>query len=328
MPTRQHTTALRLVNRRKGTSRRDSAPFQEPAVIVTYRELAPTPELRGRVRAYFSFTPGAASWGGHRTVLREVLFTREESFCAPLFADGHTSLVMDLGATCHLGKGWTFGTPVRGRAIGALRTAEGAVGSARSEMIGVYFEPGSTTALLQVPAIELTDQVVNLEDVWGSPSARLAEDLAELEETARIDRLEAMLLERLRRAPTPASSINVVGLARWVRAEPTAITVRRLAAAAGVSRQHLTRVFREVVGVSPKRYCRLARFQAGLIHAGVGAGVKWAQVAAELGYADQSHMIAEFRELGSLTPEELATQRWFHPFISEARSRRSPLPAG
>jgi AraC-like DNA-binding protein len=43
--------------------------------------------------------------------------------------------------------------------------------------------------------------------------------------------------------------------------------------------------------------------------------------AAELGYADQSHMIAEFRELSGLTPDALATQRWFHPFILEARSR-------
>jgi AraC-like DNA-binding protein len=49
--------------------------------------------------------------------------------------------------------------------------------------------------------------------------------------------------------------------------------------------------------------------------------VQWAEVAAELGYADQSHMIAEFRELSGLTPDALATQRWFHPFILEARSR-------
>ena len=103
------------------------------------------------------------------------------------------------------------------------------------------------------------------------------------------------------------------------------MNVNRLADAAGVSRQHLTRVFRETVGVSPKRYCRLARFQAGLAYAGAGDGVKWAQVAAELGYADQSHMIAEFRELSSLTPEALATQRWFHPFILEARSGRGRL---
>ena len=105
------------------------------------------------------------------------------------------------------------------------------------------------------------------------------------------------------------------------------MTVRRLADAAGVSRQHLTHVFRQAVGVSPKRYCRLARFQAGLVHAGVGAGVQWSRVAAELGYADPSHMIAEFRELSSLTPEALATQRWFHPFILDARARRPHAPA-
>jgi transcriptional regulator GlxA family with amidase domain len=103
--------------------------------------------------------------------------------------------------------------------------------------------------------------------------------------------------------------------------EPASMTVRRLAGAAGVSRQHLTRVFRQVIGMSPKRYCRLARFQAGLAYADAGARVKWPQVAAELGYADQSHMIAEFRELSSLTPEALATQRWFHPFILDARAR-------
>jgi AraC-like DNA-binding protein len=57
------------------------------------------------------------------------------------------------------------------------------------------------------------------------------------------------------------------------------------------------------------------------VYAGAGAGVPWARVAAELGYADQSHMIAEFRELSGLTPDALATGRWFHPFILEARSR-------
>jgi AraC-like DNA-binding protein len=190
-------------------------------------------------------------------------------------------------------------------------------------MLGVYFEPGATSALLQVPAIELTDHIVNLERLWGGQGARLAEDLADLDEAARVDRLEATLLERVRRTPARPLRCDVVGLARWVRAEPTSMTVLRLADAAGVSRQHLTRVFRQVIGVSPKRYCRLARFQAGLSYAGAGIGVKWAEVAAALGYADQSHMIAEFRELSSLTPEALATQRWFHPFILEARSRMS-----
>src|SRR5262249_36962172 len=96
-------------------------------------------------------------------------------------------------------------------------------------------------------------------------------------------------------------------------------TVESLASSAGVSRQHLARLFREYVGISPKLYCRLARFQSGLAYAGLGKNVHWAETAIDLGYADQSHMIAEFREFSSLTPQQIATERWFHPFIERAR---------
>jgi AraC-like DNA-binding protein len=303
------------VNRKKRTSRDD--------ILVTYRELAPSPALRGYVRAYFVFTPGDDPWFGSRSVTHEVGFTPNESFCAPLLADAHASLVVDLGATCQVGQGWTLGTPVRAQAIGAQQAVAGAVGNARSAMIGAYLEPGSTSALFDVPAAELTDRVVNLDDLWGLAGARVAEDLVECGATARVDRFERALLERVGRARAPRTTLDIPGLVRWIRSDPTRMTVGRLADAAGVSRRHLTRVFHEIVGVSPKRYCRLARFRAGLAYAGAGAGVKWAQVAAELGYADQSHMIAEFRRLSSLTPEALATGRWFHPFILDARARRA-----
>ena len=97
---------------------------------------------------------------------------------------------------------------------------------------------------------------------------------------------------------------------------------------AGVSRQHLTRVFRDVVGLTPKLYCRLVRFQAGLVYAGCGSSVDWAGVAQHLGYADQSHMIAEFKQFSSLTPRQLASRPWFHPFIerAKARPRASVMP--
>lgn len=305
------------MNRRNGTSGHP--------VLVTYRELAPRRELRSQVRAYYTFTPGAAPWRGSHAVIREVQFTSEDSFCSPVFAAGHSSLVFELGATCHLGTGWVFGAPVQARVIGALRTVGAPAGSSHAEMMGVYFEPGATSALLHIPAPEITDQVVTLEQLWGSCGARLAEALAELDEAQRISRLEAVLLDRMRHARPPQWRVDVAGLARWASVEPFSMTVQRLAGAAGVSRQHLTRVFRQVIGVSPKRYCRLARFQAGLIHAGAGPRVDWADVAAGLGYADQSHMIAEFRELSGLTPDALATGRWFHPFILEARSRARDL---
>jgi AraC-like DNA-binding protein len=96
-----------------------------------------------------------------------------------------------------------------------------------------------------------------------------------------------------------------------------------MAWAAGVSRQALTRTFREHVGVTPKLYCMLARFQSSLVVAGSGRNAECARVAAELGYADQSHMIAECRRFSSLTPYQLATSKWFHPFIERAKARKN-----
>src|SRR5262249_59962280 len=96
----------------------------------------------------------------------------------------------------------------------------------------------------------------------------------------------------------------------------------------GVSRQHLARVFRERIGLAPKTYCNLVRFQSGLVYAG-RTGVDWAQAAAAMGYADQSHMISEFRRFSSLTPQTLAAGAWFHPFIERARERTLTLqPTG
>ena len=313
------------MHRKNGTSEPRSDSAAEPDVIVTYRELAPAPVLRGTVRTYFSFVPGSPVWSGNRRVLREVRFTRGMSFCAPQLAAGHASLVVELGAECHLDNGWHTGTPPRAQAIGPLRTVGSAPESVRSAMIGAYFEPGAAAGLLWLPAIELADRVVALEDIWGRASVTLAEDLAALDEVARVDLFESAILEHIQPATAPRSSVDVIGLTRWVRAHPSSMTVGRLADVAGVSRQHLSRVFREAVGVSPKRYCQLARFHAGLAYAGVGRGVRWAHVAAELGYADQSHMIAEFRQLSSLTPESLATRQWFHPFILDAQTRHASV---
>jgi AraC-like DNA-binding protein len=322
---RYHRSAVyggfKPMNRKNRTSRIAAESAGSKPVLVTYREFLPAPELRRHVRAFFSFIP-AASRLGDRPITRQVEFGAGDSFCAPLFADGHMSIVIDLPASCRLGQGWEFGTPLRARAIGPMRTASASPDDVRAEMIGAYLEPGAALGLLRVPASELTDRVVDLDDVWGrggQDAASLADDLAELDEAGRVDRFEAGLIARLKSLRPLRTSVDVVGLARSVR-DRSQTSVRDLADAAGVSARHLSRVFEDVVGVSPKRYCRLARFRAGLKYAGRGTGVSWAQVAAELGYADQSHMIAEFREFSCLTPEILGREQWFHPFILEAVS--------
>jgi methylphosphotriester-DNA--protein-cysteine methyltransferase len=79
-------------------------------------------------------------------------------------------------------------------------------------------------------------------------------------------------------------------------------SVENVARVLGVTRQHLRRKFIERVGVGPKTFARVARFQRVLAETRRGQRPEWAGIAVDLGYADQSHLIAEFREFSGATP--------------------------
>jgi len=294
--------------------------------VACYREFAPHPALRGRIRAFFSFTPRtdgtADQTAARRQVAREALFGPGDPCSAPLFADGNSSMVFELGMAYRADGRWRqVPGGARGQVIGAMSRAGPDPGAELPEMVGVYFHPAQVSPFTRVAACALTDRIVALEDLWGRAALELAGQLGELDEAARLDRLESVLLRRIGdRRRESGVAIDVPRMAAWVLCRGGRLTVESLAHAAGVSRQRLTRVFRERVGISPKLYCRLARFQSALAYARRGRKVDWARAAAELGYADQSHMIAEFREFSGLTPRRFVTEGWFHPFVERAGS--------
>src|SRR5262249_14888819 len=154
---------------------------------------------------------------------------------------------------------------------------------------------------------------------WGTRVLGLAEDLADLDEAVRIERLESPFLTKLSGVPPPTSSLDMPAVTADILRHHGRVTVDAMARQAGVSRQHFSRQFREQLGIPPKLYCRLARFQSGLAPAQPQEKINWAETALDLGYADQSHMIAEFRQFSSLTPQALVSGRFFHPFIERAR---------
>lgn len=80
-----------------------------------------------------------------------------------------------------------------------------------------------------------------------------AERLNELTaEAARIGELESILLRKIAGSQDRSSAVDIAGLAGWILRTRGVVSVEALAASAGISRQHLTRVFRQVVGVTPK----------------------------------------------------------------------------
>jgi AraC-like DNA-binding protein len=287
--------------------------------VAWYREFAPSTALRGHVYALFSFVPGSTRRGGGRRLLREIAFTNAR-FCSPQFADGNGSIVFELGRTCHADGRWSANsTGPEGTVIGPLLRVGRTEGTERNEMVGAYFKPARGAAIVPCGVSDLVNTSVAIHGAWGADGAELATELCDLDERARLDRLEAALLGRVDVSREPARTVDVEGLALMVLRRRGRVVVEDMACAAGISRQHLSRLFRQTLGVSPKLYARLARFQAALAYTRRHAGVDWAQAALGAGYADQSHMIAEFREFSSLTPFELANGDWFHPFIERAR---------
>jgi AraC-like DNA-binding protein len=302
--------------------------------VAEYVEYAPCEALREHVLAFFSFAPPCCL-PPVRRVIREFRFGNGDSFCSPFFADSQVSIVFSFEQSCCADGRWhARHDQQRSDIIGPMSTVGTISSDERGEMVGVYLRPGQSSLFTGVPAAQLTDLVISLDDLRITGLSGLAADLRGASGvTPRIDLLESALLRRAGKSREAGGSVQVGALAEYIIRSRGRAAIEHLANSAGVSRQHLTRVFRERVGIPPKLFARLARFHAGLVYAGGGPRVDWAQAALELGYSDQSHMIAEFRQFSSLTPDCLGRRRWFHPFIERARDtrgqpgmRREPAP--
>ncbi len=284
-----------------------------------YREYAPCAPLRGYVRAMFSSSEPERE-SPARAVLVDVQFERNERVCAPAFADAHLCIVFSSDTLFYPDGVWRRSAAVpRGDLIGPVIHAGEPSVPARAECIGAYLAPGA--ALSGIIAAELEDRAVAIDEIWGADGRRLADVLSSARsETERLDRLETALMERMI-ARERRTAIDIPAIAAWMERSRGQVPVERVAEAAGVSRRHLTRVFEENVGVSPKIYNELARFRSAVACVRRGREIGWANLAAQCGYADQSHMIAEFRRFTGFSPDALLRGRWFHPFIEQGAAK-------
>ena len=161
---------------------------------------------------------------------------------------------------------------------------------------------GAPDAVLGVPASAMAGRIVALEDLWGDAATRrLCAQLADAGDSVEA----AAILERaLAERPASAQRLHPhAQLALAAADKLVSANVNTVAVDLGVSERHLRRVFRETVGMSPKAFAKLTRFQRALRAASDGAS--WASIAAATGYYDQAHLIAEFRQISGVTPRAL-----------------------
>jgi AraC-like DNA-binding protein len=173
--------------------------------------------------------------------------------------------------------------------------------SEQEYVAGVAFRPGGTAAFVRAAADDTRDACTDLECIWGRQRAGdLREQLLELRDPdAQLDAIEAALGEMLRPAGLhPAIAFALTTFHR----RPLVANIGAVTDAVGMSAKRFIERFKAQVGVSPKRYCRIRRFQQAVARAHRSRRVDWAQVAVDCGYYDQSHLIHEFRAFSGLTP--------------------------
>jgi len=236
---------------------------------VHYLEVAPSPALQEWVACYW--------W-------REG-FLAAEPRVQRVLPDGCADIIFDLGGNPDPATGDAF-------AVGTMTTPLVLREWRASELLGVRFKPGRAAAILGMPLHEITDARVPLDHLWRD--AFLSEQLASLPTLeARVAMVESLLLRHITHQADRRIDAAVAGLTRGA-------SVERVARDLAMSRQYLRRCFLEHVGIAPKSFARVMRFQR--LIGRVDESTPWAALAADLGYTDQSHLIADFRAFSGLTP--------------------------
>jgi AraC-like DNA-binding protein len=168
-------------------------------------------------------------------------------------------------------------------------------------VFGVKFRPGAFLPFLGSALSGLSDSVLPAERLWGPPAAALA---ARMATAARVEELVALVERFLReRWPPPDPQVELVG--RIVAAllhDRTISRVDDVTARFGITPRTLQRLFARYVGVSPKWVLRRYRLHEAAAVLAAEQHRPWAEVAAELGYFDQSHFIRDFTAAIGMTP--------------------------
>jgi AraC-like DNA-binding protein len=164
----------------------------------------------------------------------------------------------------------------------------------RGRAFGLMFRPAGFHPLLGKPMTAITNTVLPLTEVMPGLAdlglgSRLADGVSGEELSDEVDKALAALL------PTePRASERTTAWAEKAATDRRLRRVEDLAAVAGVSVRGLQRAFNDHVGVSPKWVLRRYRLYEAAEQAAHSASVDWAELAADLGYADQAHLTREF----------------------------------
>ncbi|MBE9098249.1 AraC family transcriptional regulator [Vacuolonema iberomarrocanum] len=174
-------------------------------------------------------------------------------------------------------------------------TAPGSVG-----MIAVVLYPYALRAFFPNSVSEFTNQSIPLDNVVSTKTKELQERIVEVNSTyPRILLIEQFLLSRLSIHNDFSITREAVNILTKANGQ---LTVSEVANELNISKRQLERIFLRNIGISPKKFGRIIRFNTTIkCFEEVESLTKLTYKA---GYFDLSHLIHDFREFTGLSPKE------------------------
>jgi AraC-like DNA-binding protein len=176
--------------------------------------------------------------------------------------------------------------------------------SCQKAIMGAAFRRGGGFPFFRLPASALHNEQVSLDVLWGSRAGELREKLLEAQTPeARFQILERALLEQaatFSRHPAVAFALNEFGKVPHNR------TIGEVTNQIGLSQRRFIQVFSDEVGLTPKLFCRVRRFQETLQVIRRERVINWAALAFDCGYFDQAHFIHDFQAFSGISPTTYA----------------------
>jgi AraC-like DNA-binding protein len=192
------------------------------------------------------------------------------------------------------------------------------------EEFAIFFQPSALHRLFSLPMDEMTNRDFEARAVFGPWITQLEQRLSDCGSFSERARIADESL--LRRSLAAGCADSVSAAASGVLFNSGQVRISGLARSAGLSMRQFERRFVQQVGLPPKLYARIARFEAALESKAKSIARSWTAVAHDFGYHDQMHMIHDFAELSGDTPTSLLAQlKTVHEaHVEAARSSRTP----
>lgn len=262
---------------------------------IRYDEWLPSPALKGIVTAYWR-----VAGDGSRLAP------------SPILPDGHVELVLNLGDPVHLSGPAYIGLQPERVIVGMLSHTLWMEYRGLINMFGVRFHPARGAAFLGQPAASFAGRLVPLAEACDSLEVRICrflEGKPSLETESARRALDQELLDHLPSA-LPQDELVVAMVDRLTTSKDPPL-VAEIAKEVGISSRQLQRRFRAAVGMAPKRFVRVLRFARAWQEASMRPPEGWAELAVEYGFADQAHLVREFRAFGAAAPTRVFTSEWY-----------------